>query len=291
MNNYINKIRRKVGFSYEKNVSLRLVLTLAGFYIGLQALYIIIMVLSKNQVQALTSLYLPEIALQDAQILITKPWTIFTYFLFHISFFEFATNMLWLYLFSIVIQNLIGYKEIIPLFLSTTILGGVVFIILNSITNFPGQIFTVGSFAGVMGIAVACTVLAPKYKFYLSESLSFPIWVAFLIYTTLNIISFSSINPKLILLLVSGGIIGTTYMLMVKNGIKIGTIIYQMLTKLFKFTGANPEINKEGTDASKMVLNQKDDAIDTILDKIHQKGLLSLTQEEKNTLEQFSKKI
>ncbi len=288
---YLSKIRRKTGFSYERNVALRLVLSLSGFYIGLQALYIIVMVLSDNQASALSQVFLPQVALQDWNTFLQKPWTIVSYLLYHQGFFEFATNMVWLYLFSMVIQTLVGYKEVLPIYIISTLLGGILFLLLATLTSFSGTKFVAGSYAGIAAMGTACFVLAPKYKVYVAERFSFPIWLALIIYFGLNTLMFFPNNSKMMVLLAIGVFIGATYMLLLKNGVALGKKIYDIVGGIFKKAGANPEINKEGASSSKMVLNEKNDVIDNILDKIHQKGILSLSSKEKEILENFSNKI
>lgn len=290
MSIYLNRIRRKVGFNYERNIALRLVLSLAGFYIGLHALYIIIMVLADNQNAVLHGYYLPNIGLQSLEILLQKPWIILSHFLYTMGFFELVTNMIWLYLFSSITQTLVGYKEIIPLFLISTIISAFGVMFINEFFPLGNYIIT-GSYAGIMGMAAACIVLAPNYKLYFSSSLAIPVWVFFVIYIILNGILLVNGNTPMMILLLLAFLVGAFYIILLKNGFQIGKSIYNFIGKFESWFGKNNAINKEGISASKLVLNKKQDNIDKILEKIHQKGFLSLTKEEKEELEQFSNNI
>lgn len=288
MNMYINKIRRSIGFDYERNAALRLVLTLGGFYISLQALYIIILVLSKDQSIVLNKVYLPEVALQTLPVLVQKPWVLVSHMIFHIGFWEFITNMVWLYLFSNVIQTLVGYKEIVPIYVLSALTAALGLLGLQEVVPLEGPAFLVGSYPAILAMGMACMILAPTYRIYIAEKFSFPLWMAFVVYLILNLLIFIPHNTKMLTWMAIGGLAGAVYMLLLKNGITIGAALYAVKNKITG-SGRQKEPDSRHTSASKQLTNRKNERIDAILDKIHQKGLLSLTAEEKETLEQYSK--
>lgn len=287
---YLNKIRRKVGFNYERNIALRLILSLAGFYIGLQALYIIIMVLADDQKFVLKGYFIPNIGLQSFEVLLQKPWIILSHFLYTQGFFEFATNMLWLYVFSSVIQTLVGYKEILPLFIISCLVAAFGVMSVNELVALPNYIL-MGSYAGIMAMAAACMVLAPNYKLFLAERISVPMWGLFAIFIVLNAIMVVPHDVPLMLLMGFGLLSGTVYMLLLKNGFQIGKRLANFSTSMAAKIGKNNKINEEEFSVSKMLKNDRNIVIDEILDKIHQKGLLSLTAKEKALLEEYSDSI
>src|SRR4051812_13835933 len=51
-------------------------------------------------------------------------WTILTYGWVHDGFMEWLSNMIWLFTFGNVVQNLVGYRQVIPTFIYGTIAGG-----------------------------------------------------------------------------------------------------------------------------------------------------------------------
>src|SRR5690606_20346774 len=54
-------------------------------------------------------------------------WTVFTYGWLHHGFWELFTNMVWMYCFGSVLQALIGFRQIIPMYFYGLILGGLFF--------------------------------------------------------------------------------------------------------------------------------------------------------------------
>lgn len=289
---YLNKIRRKVGFSYERNMALRLILSLGGFYIGLQALYIIIMVLADNQYTVLHGYYIPSVGLQSFDVLFQKPWIILSHFLYTGGFFELVTNLIWLYLFSSVIQTLVGYKEVLPIFLIGCLGSAFAIMGLNEVMHFQPYIL-MGCYAGVMAMGTAVMILSPNYKIYFTSTIAAPVWLLYVIFVGLNAAVHLTQSLPMVLWMLSGGIIGFVYMLLLKNGLSIGNKVYGALSSFEKSIGKNKSINKElhEATASKMVLNKENQEIDQILEKIHQKGLISLSVKEKELLEQFSNSL
>lgn len=290
MNMYLNKIRRSVGFSYERNSSLRLVLTLAGFFIGLKGLYIIIMVLSENHKAVLTQTFLPAITLQSFAILIQKPWIIISHMLYHNGFWEFITNMVWLYLFSNIIQSLVGYKEIIPIYVISSIIAALGLLGIQEFAVLNGTTFLAGSYPAIFAMAMACMVLAPKYRIYISERLSFPVWAAVAVYIVLNLAVSLPNNLRLVVWMSIGGLVGAVYMSMLKNGWAIGNSLYNFKAKFSSVTN-DTSVDTKFSSASQQLKNKQNNEIDAILDKIHQKGYLSLSAKEKEALEQYSKDL
>lgn len=288
MNMYINKIRRSIGFDYERNAALRLVLTLGGFYIALQALYIIILVLSKDQSIVLNQVYLPQVTLQTLPVLVQKPCILVSHMIFHIGFWEFITNMVWLYLFSNVIQTLVGYREIVPLYVISALVAALGFTAVQELLPLEGPLFLAGSYPAILAMGVAAMILAPAYRVYIAERFSFPLWAAFAVYLVLNLLIFIPHNTKMIVWMAIGGLTGAAYMLSLKNGFSVGRMLYRVKHGITG-GGRQQERDSRHQSASRQLTNKKNGEIDAILEKIHQKGMLSLTPGEKETLEQYSR--
>jgi len=288
----INKIRRKIGFGYEHNAILRLVLFLFGTYIVCNTLYIIILVISDDAKNVLNGIFLPEIALQNWDLFLKKPWTIVTYMFMQVGFFTFVTNLFWLFAFGSIIQTLVGKKEIIPLYVISGLLGGLIYLgVLSAMPSFAGNALITGTYAANMAFAFAALILAPNYKVYLSERFSVPTYFIFIFFMILNCISFLPDNKNLLILNVAGALIGTIFMLCLKNGYKIGTSIYTIINKGRNAIAPNhKDYAEKQASASRLMSNKKVAEVDAILDKISESGTMSLTEKEKNVLQDFSDK-
>jgi membrane associated rhomboid family serine protease len=67
-----------------------------------------------------------------------RPWTIFTYMFVHSGVMRVLGNLLWLWAFGFIIQDLMGNRKIIPLFIYGGLLGGIFFILTYTLF-FNGQ--------------------------------------------------------------------------------------------------------------------------------------------------------
>lgn len=283
--------RRSFSLKYEKNAILQLVLGLLVTYIIMQSLYIIVLVVSANQHNILHGVMIPNIGLQPFHDFIFRPWTLITYSLGHIGFFEMATNLAWLYLFGNIIQNLLGYKDVVPLYFFSTIVGGLIYLLLSYVgVKVPGSYYLVGSYPANAAFAIAAVTLAPNYKVSLNDQIKFSIWIPFIIFWALLLtLLIPSQNINMLLLVVIGGALGFIYMILVKNGFSIGKYLYKFWEGTNKAFSPNENNSNQGH-RTHVLSHKKDDEIriiNTILDKINESGITSLTQKEKEILEHW----
>ncbi len=239
-------------------------------------------------------------ALAPLHFFIQHPWTLLTYGWAHHGFMELLSNMVWLYCFGNVVQNLVGHRQVIPTFIYGQLLGGVCFLLtylIPGLTAAPIGILTAN--AGVMALAAATVTLAPKYRFYIGDNFSIPLLVVVGIFIALNALVYASHLP---LLLMSIGGLGAGYLTMtvLQRGYQPGGWMYSLTNGLgssmtpdeYKRGGSNKRRQQvieltTRKPATKEELTQR--RVDEILEKIHQRGYASLTPEEREMLMQASK--
>src|SRR3954471_8359866 len=73
---------------------------------------------------AAQSTVIPWIALPALHDFLQHAWTILTYGWVHNGFLEWLSNMVWLYTFGNVLQNLVGFRQVIPTYVYGLTLGG-----------------------------------------------------------------------------------------------------------------------------------------------------------------------
>lgn len=236
-------------------------------------------------------------ALPQLQNFTEKFWTVFTYGWIHNGFWELFSNMIWLYCFGSVVQMLVGYKQLIPLYAYALITGGIFYQIAQLI---PGDLFHAydyyfGASAGVIAFAVAAITLSPDYRFYLTEHFSIPLIVIAIIFFALSIMNTNLQGPPMFLL-VGGAAMGFGYVKLLKSGYKPGEWFYNIFNKLGSMGEPVNTVRNKGRKRgevlslipeSKKTVTEK--RVDDILDKINQKGYNSLTKEEKEILLNASK--
>lgn len=283
--------------NYRKNVLIQLIAACAIGFILAYAMYIIVLVLSpeqkilvngKLQTVSYTNTVATAIGMQPFAQFLHKPWMALTYAWAHPNFLSLLSNMLWLYCFGSVIQSLIGYKEIIPLFIFAYLFSGLATLGITAAAPqyFIGSMVT-GALPATFAFAIAAITLAPKFKFYFSESFSIPLWVFLTLFLLLNATTFASGHANMLLALCSSGMLfGFVYMLLLKKGYRPGNRFYSFGTQLQKWiTPAEYNSNKQLQQNDKRLNQSKETpTVDSILDKINQKGYHTLTAEEKDIL-------
>ncbi|HET8572268.1 MAG TPA: rhomboid family intramembrane serine protease [Edaphocola sp.] len=272
---------------------MHLILACAVMYILLQGVNVILIVLSPSPKTVFTQKVLPNIGLQDFRHFIHKPWVLLSYFWLHASFLNMLSNMLWLYCFGSVIQSFVGYKEVFPMFILSCLAAGLAFVGLSSFWPAIQGDVLLTSLPGVMAFAVGAFVLVPRYRFFLTEHFSVPIWLVVVIFIVLNVLTVSSRLP-LLALLACAALFGALYIRLLRSGYKPGQILYSGGNKLQamvtpeeapgtkRMTAKREQTLKVGK--HQVVEHPSQEYIDMLLDKINQKGYKSLTAEEKETL-------
>ncbi len=236
--------------------------------------------------------------------LVHRPWTIMLYMFTHHSIWQLISSMLWLWCFGYILQDLAGNNKLIPIYLYGGLAGAVFFLLTNNI--FPvlvNHIATTESMLGagsaVMAVAVATTTLAPDYRVFPLINGGIPLWVITLIFVAIDFATLASGNAGIGAAHLAGGVIGFFFIRQLHRGSDWSLWMNRLVDWVDDLF--NPEKKHQGK-AGKEKLFYKSDRkpydktanisqqrIDTILDKINQRGYESLTDEEKEFLERASR--
>ena len=239
---------------------------------------------------------LPELA--------SRPWTVITHFLVHDGVWHLLGNLLWLWAFGHILQDLSGYKQVIPIFIYGALAGAVAYIIsFNLIPGLRGSLANaeaLGASAGVMAIAIATTVLAPDFRIFPMINGGIPLWVLTLIFAIIDLATIPYNNAGGHIAHLAGAAMGFLYMVQMQRGRDWGgwmNRFWSWITNLF-----NPDKPARGTTAksnlyykatvapyTKTTTTFSQQRVDALLEKIHQKGYKSLSEEEKEFLKRASK--
>lgn len=276
---------------------MHLIIACAVAYVLLQGVNVILIVLSSTPKTVFQDMVLPNIALQQWGGFIQRPWVLVTYFWMHASFLNMLSNMLWLYCFGSVIQSFVGYREILPMFILSSVVSGIAYMVVSFFWKGLPDTLLLTSLPGVMAFAVGAFALIPSYRFFLTERFSIPIWLVLVIFLVLNVLTVSN-HYSLMILLGCAALAGAGYIWLLKSGYRPGVILYHSGNKLQSMVTPQEEssarMGVRRNQAMKISKHQvlehpSQEYIDTLLDKINQKGYKSLTTEEKETLMNASK--
>ncbi|MBK8609526.1 MAG: rhomboid family intramembrane serine protease [Chitinophagaceae bacterium] len=249
--------------------------------------------------QVVNWFYLPA----DLGRLSNRPWTVFTFMFSDIELFRALSNMLWLWAFGNILQNLTGNKKLIPVYLYGGFAGGLFFILASYLVPSNKEIISssnlLGANAAVMAVAVAATVIAPNYRFFKHIGRGVPIWTLLVVYIVIDLAAVAGRPAAVPIGHLGGALAGLLFIVGLQHKMD-GSVwmnsIYSWFINLF-----NPNKNKPKNTIKEKVFyntgnrnpfqktaNVTEQRVDEILDKISQKGYDHLTKEEKEILKRAS---
>jgi membrane associated rhomboid family serine protease len=232
-----------------------------------------------------------------------KPWTLLTYMICDDSVFRLLSNMLWLWAFGYILQDIAGNRKLIPIFIYGGFTGGIFFIIAHyafpSLRPLQVNYSLMGATAAVTAVAVAATALAPDYRILRNLGNGIPIWVLMLVYLLVVFTSVATGGSAQGFASLGGALAGYLFVVFLRRGYDGSN----WMNRLYNWVNnmANP-YKKGGATSPKQesfyntgqrspytkttIITQQ--RIDEILDKINQKGYHFLTDEEKSILKKAS---
>jgi membrane associated rhomboid family serine protease len=239
----------------------------------------------------------------NLQTLITRPWTLLTHMFVHDRVWHLLANMLWLWAFGYILQDLSGNKKLVPVFLYGAIAGAIFFILAyNTVPVLKAEMpiaVALGASAGVMAVAIATTLLAPGYRIFPMINGGIPLWVITLIFVIIDLATIPYNNPGGHIAHLAGGGMGFLFVYMLRRGYDWSLWMnnfFEWVNNLF-----NPDVPKKKELIKKQLyykssvppytkkIHVTQQRVDEILDKISQKGYSTLTDDEKEILKRASK--
>lgn len=232
-----------------------------------------------------------------------KPWTAVSYMFSDVVLFRVISNMLWLWAFGSILQNLTGNRKLIPVYLYGGFAGAIFFIAANAIipaskaSIIPANL--IGANAAVMSVAVAATMMAPGYRFFRHIRGGVPVWVFTIFYIAIDLAGVAAQPAAYPISHIGGAAAGFLFMFLLRNKIDGSAWMNKFYSRFINLF--NPDKNKDRNNIKdrvfyntgnrspfKRTANVTEQRIDEILDKISQKGYDHLTGEEKEILKRAS---
>ncbi len=220
-------------------------------------------------------------------------WTLPLYAFFQFSFWAWVANAIWIYTWGNLLQMLLGYRQVIPLFMIAAITGALVALLVSNVPGAPSGGYLLGAQAGIMGLMAATLWLSPDYRFWIGSSFAINIKIVAGIYVLLAFLGMP-VNATTIAWLVGGAAGGLLYVLALQKGYSLGDRIYGTLEAFSQ--KMTPQDRTPATARRNAVLQQRAKAekklettaahVDRLLEKIHEKGYAALTSSEKEFLKQ-----
>lgn len=229
------------------------------------------------------------------EVLIQRPWTLFSYMFLHFGFFHILFNLIMLYVGGRLFSEYLGADRLVGTYLIGGLAGALFFIIaFNIFPVFSDDKYlavAVGASASVLAIFIAISTYMPDYQLPLLIIGRIRLKYIAIFLVVIDLISIDRGNPGGHIAHLGGALWGFLYITFLKRGMDPGKTVtgwISRLTSLFRpkpkmrihYTNQRPlsddEYNKQ------RVTKQK--KIDEILDKISKYGYESLSSEEKKIL-------
>ena len=297
--------RKKMGLGQDGNALVKLIVFNAVLFVSLKFVYIIYLTTQLNIDAYYRNIFSWFVLPADLEKLFTRPWTIITYAFVDTEVFRFVANMLWLWGFGYIMQDLTGNRKIIPVYVYGAVAGAVVYILSYYIfprlqAQIPSALL-IGANPAVIAVAVATTTVAPDYRIFPMINGGIPLWVLTLIYILINLSSVSHGDSGVFIANIASGGFGFFFIYQMRKGNDLGLWMnnfFDWCNDLFdpnkkqKIKSPKDEFyyKVSGTQPFKKIPNITQKRIDDILDKINQQGYRFLTDEEKEILKRAADK-
>lgn len=306
MNSLKDEIRN--AFRYN-NAVVQLIIINIAVWLVMMSIYIFSNIFGASSIFHTVYTYLAVPA--EAAEVIYKPWTVLTYAFMHdyTSLLHILFNMLYIYWFGRLIQEYLGYKRVISLYILGALSGSALYLLAYNFIPFYMQYKAgatmVGASAAGLAIVVGAATLLPDYRVRLMFFGSVKIVYIAAILVVLSYVSITGSNAGGNIAHLGGALIGYIFIKQLQKGNDIGKWIISTIDGVKAIFKPKPKVkvtyrktekahtksksysNTTSTPPSNE--NPSQEEIDAILDKIAQSGYESLTKAEKDKLFKASK--
>jgi len=285
-----------IGFFFRRNMLSRLILINVVVFI-LANLYKFLFVVQPDvaiigQSSGFTSWFAVP---SNPEILLQKPWTIFTYMFLHENFFHLFFNMLMLYFGGTLFMQFLDGKKLLSTYIMGGIAGAAFYVIAFNYFPVFAQVskysVALGASASVIAIVVAIAFYIPDYTISLLLFGRIKMKYLALLLVVMDLLMIDKENPGGHIAHLGGALWGIAYVMTLKKNRAMFSFfnpIGKFIKNLFK---PKPKLRVEYKKGRPLTDDEytkeraeKQKKIDMILDKISKSGYESLTREEKDFL-------
>ncbi|MCK9204643.1 MAG: rhomboid family intramembrane serine protease [Bacteroidales bacterium] len=300
---YPNPFNKFLSFFRQGSALSSLIIINVAVWILIQLIKVILFLYNKPDGSLAINWVFHNLALPASlPVLLSEPWTLFTYMFLHIEFWHLLFNMLWLYWFGRIFREFLSSRKLVTVYLLGGITGGLVYIFaFNLFPVFSSVVrdaFALGASAAVMAIVSAISFYAPTYSIQLLFFGRVRILYLAIILFVFDFFMIPTGNAGGHLAHIGGALFGLIYALALRNSNisrDPSSFFTNFKTKFSsKSNGYQTTSGNYGRPFSDDEYNirkkEKENRIDKILEKISRGGYDSLTKEEKDFLFKTSNK-
>lgn len=216
---YGRKYRPGIALGSDGNNLVNLMVMLGVFFLLMMVLQVGYNVSGKSS-NAFNADVVPWVAIPATfSEFLHRPWTFLTHMFIESGseIWRLITNLIWLWVFGKLFQQMAGNKKLIPVYIYGSLVGGLFFLVANALIPTATNVLY-GANAGVLAIGAAATTAAPDYRFFRNLGNGIPIWILFVVFLVIDIIGTSSYGNAHIAAHVGGMLAGLGFMASLKKG-------------------------------------------------------------------------
>lgn len=306
-----NSIWNDVKRAYHSNMISKIIVVNVFIFFMIGTVYLIGTLLhSQNILSAYREIVDFLSVSENLMVDIKKPWSFISYMFIHRDIFHLLWNMLMFYWFGRILGDFIGDHRVLPIYILGGLSGAIAVILTGLFIKIPilQNVLVAGSSASVMAFAMAAATLSPDYlmRLILIGDVKLKYIVLVLIILDLaRIINLENVGGYISHL---GGVaFGFAYISMLRNGRDMTYPLQVFFNKISRpitdfslparstvkkrvLHGQNSGYDFLQSESDKIDNLSFEERLDHILDKIKQKGYQNLNEDEKEFLQEASRK-
>ena len=293
---------KPIGFGSENNAVMTLVILNIIFFLLPLSLKAIYSFYSSSHIDhTAESLEWFELS-PNIRMLAQKPWTLISFMFSDTStnFLGVLGNLLWLWFFGKTLQSFGENDKIIPIYLYGGIIGGLFFILFNTVFPSHETVFLLGAQCSTLALAMATCLNFSRHRVFTHMGNGISIWFLFCLYLGFDFLATAIAGNHLIVAHVGGLVAGILFILLLKKGYDMGrwmNLVYHKFNLLFHPSNKNKNDIKnkifyktDNRQPFNKIESLHEEKLNHILDKINQVGYDNLSEEEKAFLQRVSEK-
>jgi membrane associated rhomboid family serine protease len=295
-----DRYRKRLGLGQDGNSLVMLIAILAIVFCIFKFIWLVYQIAQRNEAAFDQNIFNWLVLPADFEKMMTRPWTLLSFMFMHKDVWDMLGNLLWLWAFGYIFQDLTGNNKLVPVYLYGSFAAGLFFVLCYNV--FPKlvplapSVTLMGASAGVMAIAIAATTLAPDYRIFPMINGGIPLWILTVVFVIVDLARMAGQNGATGQFShVAAAGVGFLFIYQMRRGRDwsnwmndffdwIGNLFNPDKQSWKKTAKTDLHYKAKGTPPYKKIPNITQKRIDEILDKINQQGYRFLTDEEKDIL-------
>lgn len=277
------------------NLLSKLIYINVGLFVVIRLTSIVLTLFGFGDLPFLQYLQLPS----SPELLLYRPWTVFTYMFTHFDILHILFNMLWLYWFGKLFLTFFSERQLGGLYLLGGIAGAVLFQLAYNLFPYFRHVaatsYLMGASASVMAIVFAVSFYRKDLEIGLFLIGRVKLIYLALFTIALDLFAITSTNAGGHIAHIGGALFGIWFAARMKAGKDLTAPVNQMIDRMVNLRRRKPKMRvtykRPESDYEYNARKHRETAeLDAILDKLKRSGYESLSAEEKRKLFDASKR-